>query len=510
MVKRGKVYLVGAGPGEPKLITVRGSECIREADVIIYDRLVDKRLLAMAQADTEFIYVGKASQSRVREQSEINSLLIDKAGEGKVVVRLKGGDPFVFGRGGEEAEALASHHIPFEVVPGIPAAVAVPAYAGIPVTHRGLASSLAIVTGHEDPTKSKSSIAWDRLATGADTLVFLMGMENLPQIVEQLVKNGRAPATPVALIRDGTLHSQQTITGILENIVTLAQISDFRPPAVIVIGDVVRLRDKLRWFDAQPLFGKRVLVTRTRQQASALSKLLAEHGAEPIEMPTIAIEEMPDYGQLDQVILGLSHYHWVIFTSVNGVESFFSRLGMQGMDAREFKGIKLCAVGPATAVALERHGLRADYTPQKYTTEAIVAGFKDKALRGSQILLPRSEAAQGELVEKLTIMGARVKQVPAYRVTPATDDASLGRQMLLGGKIDIVTFTSSSTVRNLVSLLGEEWRALNVTAVACIGPVTAATAAELGLRVDIVAKEHTVSGLVDAILQKYSDTRKGG
>ena len=509
-MKKGKVYLVGAGPGEPRLITVRGLECIKEADVIVYDRLVDRRLLDEAREDIELIYVGKSPQDHVMGQSEINNLLIDKAREGKVVVRLKGGDPFVFGRGGEEAEALATHHIPFEVVPGIPTGVAVPAYAGIPVTHRGSASSFAIVTGHEDPTKGKSSIAWDRLATGVDTLVFLMGIENLPQIVEQLIKNGRSPATPVALIRDGTGHGQQTITGELENIVSLAQENDLKPPAVIVVGDVVRLRDKLCWFDNQPLFGKRVLVTRVRSQASALSKLLSEHGAEPIEMPVIAVKEMPDYGELDQAILSLSHYHWVVFTSVNGVESFFTRLGMRGMDAREFKDIKLCAVGPATAAALERYGLKVDYTPPEYTTEAIAAGFKDKDIRGKQILLPRSEIAPGELIEKLTSLGAKVEQVPAYRVIPATDSVSLGKQMLLERKIDIVTFTSSSTVRNLVSLLGEDWHALDETTVACIGPVTAATANELGLRIDIVAKEHTIPGLVDAIMQKYSNNVKGG
>ena len=508
-MKKGKVYLVGAGPGEPRLITVRGLECIKEADVIIYDRLVDKRLLDAAQAGIELIYVGKSPQSRIMEQSEINKLLIDKAEEGKVVVRLKGGDPFIFGRGGEEAEALADSHIPFEVVPGIPAGVAVPAYAGIPVTHRGLASSFAIVTGHEDPTKSESSIAWDRLATGVDTLVFLMGMENLPQIADQLIKNGRSPDTPVALIHDGTGHGQQTVTGELENIVLLARERDLRPPAVIVVGDVVRLRDKLRWFDNQPLFGKRVLVTRVRQQASALSKLLSEHGAEPIEMPAIAIGEMPDYGELDQAILTLSHYNWVVFTSVNGVESFFTRLGVHGMDAREFKGIKLCAVGPATAAALENYGLKVDYMPHKYTTDAIAAGFEDKDIRGKQILLPRSEIAQEELIERLVSLGAKVKQVSAYRVVPATEDISLGRQMLLDGKIDIVTFTSSSTVRNLVSLLGEDRQTLDKTTIACIGPVTTATATELGLRVDIEAKEHTIPGLVDAIMQKYSNNRKG-
>jgi len=508
-MRSGKVYLVGAGPGDPRLITVRGLECIKEADVIVYDRLVDRRLLDEAHTGTELIYAGKEARSHAMKQNEINSLLIDKAREGKVVVRLKGGDPFIFGRGGEEAEALAAHHIPFEVIPGIPAGVAVPAYAGIPVTHRGLASSFAMITGHEDPTKGNSSIAWDRLATGVDTLVFLMGIENLPQIVEQLIKHGRSPATPVALIHNGTGHGQQTIIGELKNIVSLARESALGPPAVIVVGNVVRLRDKLRWFDNSPLFGKRVLVTRVRHQASALSKLLGEHGAEPVEMPVMAIEEISDYGELDQAILTLSHYHWVIFTSVNGVQSFFTRLGMKGMDTREFKDIKLCAIGPATAAALEEHGLKVDYMPPEYTSEAIAAGFQDKDIRGKRVLLPRSEIAPDEIIERLTGLGAEVKQVSAYTVTLAKEGISKGKQLLLEGKIDIVTFTSSSTVRNLVSLLGDDKHVLDNTIIACIGPVTAAAAAELGLKVDIVAGEHTIPGLVDAIMQKYNNVKGG-
>jgi len=336
-----------------------------------------------------------------------------------------------------------------------------------------------------------------------------MGMENLPQIVEQLMKNGRSPDTPVALIQDGTGHGQQTVTGKLENIAILARESDLRPPVVIVVGDVVQLRDKLRWFDNRPLFGKRVLVTRVRQHASALSKLLSEHGAEPVEMPVIAIGEMPDYGELDQAILSLSRYDWVIFTSVNGVESFLSRLGEHGMDARAFADVKICAIGPATAAGLERYGLKLDYTPPKYTTDAIAAGLKDKNIRGKRVLLPRSEIAPPDLVDKLTGLGAEVEQVSAYTIIPATEDISPGKQLLLEGKIDIVTFTSSSTVRNLVSLLGEDWHVLNKTTVACIGPVTVATAAELGLRVDIEAREHTIPGLVDAIMQRYSSYRKG-
>ena len=502
----GKVFLVGAGPGDPGLITVRGLECLRNADVIVYDNLVDERLLGDAPSDAELIYVGKTPERHTMEQTEINALLVSKAKEGKVVVRLKGGDPFVFGRGGEEAQALAAEDIPFEVVPGVSAGVAAAAYAGIPVTQRGLSSSVAFITGHEDPTKRQSSIAWDRLATGVDTLVFYMGLENLPQIVDQLVKNGRSPATPVALIRDATRPSQQTLVGTLADIVTLAKERKLEPPVIIVVGEVVRLRDVARWFDKRPLFGKRVLVTRSRHQASVLSKLLAEQGAEPVEMPSIAVEEMDDYQELDQAISCLSDYQWVILTSANGVEAFFHRVRLQGMDARAFKGVQICAIGPATAATLERHGLRADYVPPMYTVEKVIGGFEDKDIRGSRVLVPRAEMADGGLVQKLTKMGATVDQISAYRVVSAAEDASVarGRQMLSEGRIDVVTFASSSSVRGLVSLLGEEAENLKSARIACIGPVTAGTAAEVGLKVDIVAREHTVPGLVEAIVEAYS------
>jgi uroporphyrinogen III methyltransferase/synthase len=501
----GKVYLVGAGPGDRGLITVKGLECIRIAEAIIYDALVDEQILGEARADAELIYVGKTYEGHTLEQNEINSLLVNKAKEGKTVARLKGGDPFVFGRGGEEVQALAAEGIPFEVVPGISAGTAVPAYAGIPVTHRGLASSLALVTGHEDPTKEMSSVAWDKLATGVDTLVLFMGFGNLAQIVGELVKNGRPPATPVALVREGTRPSQRVITGTLENIVAQAEGSDFKPPVIVVVGEVVGLRETARWFDTRPLFGKRVLVTRSRHQASVLSKLLAEHGAEPIEMPVIAMEEISDNEELGEAIRGLSNYEWVVLTSANGVEAFFNRVMALGMDAREFKGVKLCAVGPATAAALEEHGLRADYVPPVYTVEGIINGFGSMDIQDARVLIPRAEMVDERLVERLTDMGAKVEQISAYRVVPVTDDASIakGRQMLSEGKIDIVTFCSSSTVRNLVSVLGGG-EVLKPTTVACIGPVTAATAAELGLRVDIVAEESTAPGLVEAMLRAYA------
>ena len=340
-MKAGKVYLVGAGPGDPGLISVKGLECLTKADVVIYDRLLDERLLDSVSVEAEKIYVGKAARQHAREQREINQLLVEKAKEGKTVARLKGGDPFVLGRGGEEAEALASQHIPFEVVPGVSSAVAVPAYAGIPVTHRGLASSFAVVTGHEDPTKDSSSIAWEKLATGVDTVVFLMGMQNLSKIVTKLVEHGRPLDTPVAVIKDGTRPEQVTIAGSLADIVARAKEHRLSPPAVIVVGEVVRLRERLRWFDNRPLFGKRILVTRSRHQASALSRLLSEHGAQPVELPAIDIQAVADTEELDRALSNLEYYHWLIFTSVNGVEAFFQQLYSLNLDARSLGNVLL-------------------------------------------------------------------------------------------------------------------------------------------------------------------------
>jgi uroporphyrinogen III methyltransferase/synthase len=503
---KSKVYLVGAGPGDPELITLKAARCLAEADVVIYDRLVDNRLLEEATAKAELIYVGKKAGHHTLKQPEINQLLVNKAKEGKIVVRLKGGDPFLLGRGGEEAEALAENNIPFEVVPGVTSATAVPAYAGIPVTHRSFASSFAVITGHEDPAKGDSSIAWDKLATGVDTLVFLMGMGNLAQIADELIKNGRSPSTPVAIIREGTTPRQQTLVGTIADIAAKAAKSGIESPALIVIGDVVRLKERLSWFDKQPLFGKRVLVTRTRKQASVLSRLLARRGALTVELPTIEIEVISDNKELDQAIAHLSDYSWLIFTSANGVGIFFGRLRALGRDARELGQIKLCAIGPATAAALERFGLIADRIPQEYVSTAIADSFKDEDISGKRILLPRAEGATPELVNRLGQLGAKIDEIVIYRAVSPKSGIENGKQMLLAGEIDITTFTSSSTVEHLVSLLGSKWEAVNQTRVACIGPITAETAARLGVRVDVVAKEHTIRGLVQALIE---DCRKG-
>ena len=502
-MKAGKVYLVGAGPGDPELISVKGIDCLKKADVIVYDRLLDECLLDTASSGVERIYVGKTAGEHTRTQDEINQLLVTKAKEGKTVVRLKGGDPFVLGRGGEEVEVLVRSGIRFEVIPGITSAIAVPAYAGIPVTHRRLASSFAVITGHEDPRKNSSSINWEKLATGVDTLIFLMGMKNLPEIVAKLMEYGRPPNTPVAVIKEGTRPEQETVVGSLEDIVAKAEEYHLTAPVVIVVGNVVRLRENLRWFDNRPLFGRRILVTRARHQASTLSRLLAERGAQPIELPAIDIQTVAYSEELDQAISNLKHYHWVIFTSVNGVAAFWQRLHKLKRDSRALSGLKIGAIGPATGQALETKGVIPDYVPEVYTSEDIIAGLKAQNIAGQRFLLPRADIADKELVQGICQLGASVHDVTAYRTVPATEAITQAKQMIISGKIDVITFTSSSTVSNLVAAFGEEPLAVNSAKVACIGPKTAETAAKAGLSVDILAREQTIPGLVTAIEEYF-------
>jgi uroporphyrinogen III methyltransferase/synthase len=494
---KGRVYLVGAGPGDPGLITVKGLACLQKADVVVHDRLVNAGLLRQAPQGCEMINVGKSPQRHTLPQEAINALLVEKALAGKVVVRLKGGDPFLFGRGGEEAEALAEAGVPFEVVPGVTSAIAAPAYAGIPVTHRDHTSTFAVVTGHEDPTKADSSLDWQKLATGVGTLVCLMGVGNLPQIVAKLIEHGRDPRTPVAIVQQGTEARQKTVTGTLADIVERAREADIRPPAVTIVGEVVALREKLRWFDTKPLFGKRVLVTRSREQASALSERLRELGAEPLEHPAIEIAPPKDMAPLDEAIAKLSAYDWLIFTSVNGVRAFVARMSEKGTDIQALARLKIAAVGPATAQALQEYGLRVDHMPQVYRTEEIAAGLTDIA--GERILLPRAERAGKQLARALRGRGALVDEVIAYRTLAVGAPHEL-KALLEDEQIDIVTFTSSSTVRNLVRMLDGDIECLQRPVVACIGPVTARTAERLGIHVDVVASEHTIAGLVEAIV----------
>jgi len=502
-MKAGKVYLVGAGPGDPGLITIKGLECLKKADVIIYDRLLDDRVLDSATPTAERIYVGKAAGKHTKPQTEINQLLVAKAKEGKTVVRLKGGDPFVLGRGGEETEVLAQNGVPFQVVPGVTSAIAVPAYAGIPVTQRGIASSFAVVTGHEDPGKDDSSINWEKLATGVDTLIFLMGMKNLPKIVSRLIEFGRLLNTPVAVIKHGTKPEQKTVVGNLKDIVAKVEDNHITPPAIVIVGEVVKLRDKLRWFDNRPLFGKRILVTRARHQASALSQLLAERGAQPIELPSIDIQPIPDSTELDQAISNLKDYHWVIFTSVNGVAAFWQQLTNLKLDSRALCGPQVGAIGPATAEALGAKGVTPDYIPETYTTEGILAGFVHRDITGQRFLLPRADKADKDLVQGIRKLGAEVHEVTAYHTLPSSESIVEARRMLISGEIDVITFTSSSTVINLVAAFQGEPLPINRAKIACIGPKTAEAAARAGLKVDILASEQTISGLVEAIEEYF-------
>jgi uroporphyrinogen III methyltransferase/synthase len=496
---KGFVWLIGAGPGDPGLLTLRGAEALAAADVVVYDYLANPALLALARPEAEQIYVGKKAGRHTLSQDEINALLVQRGLAGDRVARLKGGDPFVFGRGGEEALALVQAGVSFAVVPGVTSAVAAPAYAGIPVTHRGLASSLAVITGHEDPSKEESALDWSRLATGVDTLVFLMGVGNLPRIVEQLVAHGRPAATPVALVRWGTMPDQQVVSGTLADIAQKVKAAGLKPPAVTIVGPVAGLRDQLRWFEDRPLWGQRVLVTRTRQQASVLSAQLQALGAEAIELPTIRIAPPDDWAPLDGAIAELKNYHWIIFTSVNGVQNFWERLAHAGLDARDLYGVKLAAIGPATAAELGSRGLRVDYVPGEYVAEAVAAGLGE--MEGKRVLLPRADIARPTLAKLLREAGAQVLEVSAYRTLRPAVDAGELRKLLAG--ITVATFTSSSTVRNLAAMVQEAGlnlvQSLQGAVVACIGPITAETAQELGLPVHIVAQAYTIDGLIEAL-----------
>lgn len=503
---RGKVYLIGAGPGDPGLFTLRGVACLREADVIVYDYLANPRLLSYAKPDAELIYAGKkGGEADAATQEEIGRLLINKALAGKVVARLKGGDPFIFGRGGEEGEELFQAGIPFEVVPGITSAIAVPAYAGIPLTHRDYASTVAILTGHEDPSKQTSVIAWEKVATGIGTLVFLMSAGKLPTIVDKLLEHGRSKETPVAVMHWGTKPEQETVTGTLENIVALAQMRGLGPPAVLVVGDVVRLRERLNWFERRPLFGKRILVTRTREQAGRFAELLEGQGAEVLEIPLIEIAPPKSWELLDQAIGRLESYQWVIFTSANGVDAFFRRLRELRQDARRLGAARICAIGPATADTLERYTVIPDLVPAEFRAEGVIEALKPHDLQGAKILLPRAEVARDLLPKDLEQRGATVEVVPVYRTVISRTAGDLLRPLLQDRKIDLVTFTSSSTVTNFVEALAQEDldAICDGLRVACIGPITQETAERFGLPIDIVPERYTIPSLVDAIVQYF-------
>ncbi|MBW7476201.1 uroporphyrinogen-III C-methyltransferase [Paenibacillus oenotherae] len=504
---KGKVYLVGAGPGDPKLITVRGQECIQACDVVVYDRLASPRLLKFLKPGAEKVYVGKLPDRHTMKQEEINQLLVDLALQGKIVTRLKGGDPTIFGRVGEEAELLYDNGIEFEIIPGITSAIAVPAYAGIPVTHRDLASSLSIITGHESPDKLDRSIHWDKVTNATGTLVFLMGVAKIGYIAEQLIRHGKSPETPVALIRWGTRVEQRTVVGTLQTIEAIVAEANFKPPAVIVVGEVVKQREKLRWYERKPLFGTRIMVTRARAQSSDLSDRIEELGGEPCEFPVIETREPSQPAVVEAVETALrdaARYDWLMFTSVNGVEYFFGWIKKLGIDIRAFHKARIAAVGPKTAEALQQRGLLIDVLPVKFHAEGLLDSLNGSLEAGQCVLLPRGDLAREVLPRELEAKGLEAVEIDVYETIIAEDQERETLELLLSKKVDVITFASSSTVTNLLAVMermgvDNPQSVLEQADIACIGPLTAKTAADAGLRVTIQPEEATIDALIEAI-----------
>ncbi len=505
----GTVYLVGAGPGDEGLITVKGLHLIRSADVLVYDYLATPSLLQEADAEAEIIYVGKKGRDHTLEQHDINDLLVSKAREGKTVVRLKGGDPFVFGRGGEEAEQLAAAGIPFEVVPGVTSAVAAPAYAGIPVTHRDHASMVTFITGHEDPTKKETAIDWDNLARNPGTLVFLMGVKNLPNISTSLIEHGKPGDTPAALVRWGTTPDQSCLVSTLRELPKEAKRLGFKPPAVLLVGSVARLRESLNWFEKKPLFARKILITRSRAQSKRMADAIAAQGGEAVLFPTIVVQPPNDYKPLDCAIKDIGSCDWVIFTSVNGVERFFERFFELGHDIREMAGPRIGAIGPVTAQSIRDLGMKVDLVAKEFKAEGVLAQLAEEEVRGKRFLIPRAEMAREVLPEGIVEMGGDVRVVHVYRTDKPTDsDVQRIRELLENCTIDAITFTSSSTVSHFVEMLGasDVARLVDGTVLASIGPITSRTLREKGLPVHVEASEYTIDGLIHALVSYYKGT----
>jgi uroporphyrinogen III methyltransferase / synthase len=496
MATKGKCILAGAGPGDVGLVTLRTKEAIEHADVVVYDYLCNPEILKWAPADTEIVYAGKKAGRHTLTQAEINDLIVQHARAGKNVVRLKGGDPFVFGRGGEEAEALAAAGVDFEVVPGVSAAIAVPAYAGIPITHRDVTSSFTVFTGHEDPTKSESDLDYDSLVKFGGTLVMLMGVERLEKVVAALRAHGAESSMPVALVRWGTTGRQETITGTLENIVDRA--AGFAAPAVAVFGKVVSYRQKLSWFEKRPLFGRRIVVTRTRRQAGALSAKLLLLGADVIELPTIRIEPPENLLEFGELVRDAYQYDWLVFTSPNGVNAFFDMFFKLYQDARNIGGVRIAAIGPGTAQRINDYHLTVDVQPDDFVAEAVVESLQQfESVENLKFLLVRAENARDVLPKRLAQLGAIVDEAIAYRTVPETQDGTGARERFEQEGADLVTFTSSSTVTNFLTLK-LPWPGNLRTA--SIGPITSETMRQAGLKVDVEAARHDIDGLVDAVV----------
>ena len=505
------VYLIGAGPGDPGLITVRGLQCLAAADVVLYDHMVHARLLRHARHGAETIDVGRAAPQPL-EQEAICYLLAEKARDGKTVARLKWGDPFVFDAGGSEALFLHEQGVRFEVVPGVPAGIAAPAYAGIPVTYPGGDDTLTFVRGHEDAGNTQTSVDWSSLARLDGTIVCYIGPEQLPHVLQALISHGRPGDDSAAVIYDGTLPTQQTRTGTLEEMAQSAKGASDPRPAVLVVGRVAALREHLRWFDARPLFGKRILVTRPQAQAAELVDRLEAMGAETIEAPMIRIAPPDDYSPLDEACARAGTFDWIVLSSANAADVFMERLLNGPGDARALAGVTLCAVGSATAERLARHGLKVDVMPDEYRAEALLAALTARGpVRGRKVLLPHGDIGRELVAEELRKHGAEVTEVIAYRTMMTEPEREGGPdiyRMLLDQRIDVVTFTSASAVRNFVKILGAEPAAdlLRTTLVACIGPVTTDAAAQHQIKTSIQPSEYTIPALVDAIVRHFGNT----
>lgn len=497
---KGKVYLVGAGPGDYKLLTLKGLECIKEADVIVYDRLANSNYLKEAKPNCEFIYVGKASKSHTLPQEDINRVIADKAKEGKIVTRLKGGDPYVFGRGGEEGQLLKEEGIDFEVIPGITSAIGGLCYAGIPITHRDHASSFHVVTGHlRDDDKENPEINWNALANIRGTLVFLMGVANLKKISENLIKEGKSKDTPVALISWATRYNQRVITSTLEDVYETAVRENVKPPTLIAVGSVVELRDTLNFFEKKPIFGKNIMVTRSRTQSSSIVEKIMDLGGNPIEIPTIKIEKIENNTELENEINNIKDYTYLVLTSKNAVEIFFDKLEEMNLDTRALANLKVCAIGSATAKEIKSRGIIADIVPKAFVAESLFDELKDKLTKEDNILIPRARNARDYLVNKLSEI-CTVKEVHTYESVIDTSKKDEILDILEKEDLDFITFASSSTVRNFVEIIGQDnLDKINSSKVISIGPITSATAEELNINVYKEAEKATIDKIVEAI-----------
>ncbi len=509
---KGKVYLVGAGPGDIGLLTVKGRRCLEQADAVVYDFHLNAQVLNYINQEAEFIYAGKRGGHHTMTQDEINDMIVAKAKEGKNVCRLKGGDPFIFGRGGEEAERLHEEGIEFEVVPGISSSIAAPAYAGIPLTHRKYASTFAVIPGYEDTTKDSSAIDWAKLATGVGTLVFLMAVKNLPQLTAKLIKHGRSADTPVAVVRWGTRADQVTLVSTLGKVAEDVRAQDIRPPAVMVVGEVVKLRDKLSWYEQKPLFGVRVLVT--RESIAGLEEL-DELGAELFAFPTIKVVDPEDFGPLDgaisAIVDGTRVPDWLVLTSGNAVERFFNRHFKLGHDIRDLHGIRVCAVGAKTAAKIEARGVRVDIIPEKFHAEGLaeaIAKEHGNTLEGVRFLMPRAEKGRDVFPEAVRKMGGEIEVPVAYRAErPKLRPRRLMR-FLQQGRITVATFTSGASFTNFMDMVDGACDLLKDVAIAVMGPVTKKAVEEAGLTVDIMPERATMEALAEEIIKWADEGRK--